>query len=298
MTESHDEAVIDGPPGDATRPGWLGWLSARHHAGMDRPSWAPLNVDTDTPNAARMYDYSLGGSHNFAVDRDLVDKITATMPEGIRIAHANRDFLRRAVRTLIAAGVRQFLDLGSGIPTVGNVHEIAQKLAPDTRVMYVDLDPVAVAHAHAILGDDGAARVIQGDLRDPETILSHPHLHSLLDLQQPVAVLLCAVLHFVPDADAPSKIIHRLIGATAPDSYLVISHGSRDTPPETATAITQVYQRTSTPLSLRTREEITTLFAGLELLPPGLVSAAHWRPDGTEKPEQLPILAGVARRTT
>jgi hypothetical protein len=263
---------------------------------MDRPSWAPPEVDIETPNAARMYDYSLGGSHNFAVDRDLVDRITKTMPEGIRIAHANRGFLRRAVHTLTTLGVRQFLDIGSGIPTVGNVHEIAQKVTPSARVMYVDLDPVAVAHGHAILGDGSLTQVIQGDLRDPEDILARPQLRTLLDLAQPTAVLLCAVLHFVPDTNAPGQIIDTLMGATAAGSYLVISHGSRDAPPNKAEEITQVYQRTSTPLSLRTRDEITALFAGLELLPPGVVSATHWRPDPGDEPEDLPLLAGVARR--
>jgi hypothetical protein len=261
---------------------------------MDRPSWAPPEVNIDTPNAARMYDYSLGGSHNFAVDRDLVDQITTTMPEGTRIAHANRDFLRRSVRTLAALGVRQFLDIGSGIPTVGNVHEIAQQVAPDSRIMYVDLDPVAVAHSRAILADNPLVGVLRADVREPGDILAHPELRMLLDVGQPIAVLLCAVMHFIPDSDQPAQIIDALVGATVPGSYLVISHGSRDSAPDDV-AITQAYRRTNTPLALRTREQIAALFAGWELLPPGLVSAACWRPDEGEDPEDLPMLAGVAR---
>jgi hypothetical protein len=164
--------------------------------------------------------------------------------------------------------------------------------------MYVDLDPVAVAHGHAILGDDFLAQVIQGDLRDPEGILARPQLRALLDFSQPIAVLLCAVLPFIPDADAPGQIIDTLMGATTAGSYLVISHASRDTTPDKADELTRIYQRTSTPVSLRTRDEITALFAGLELLPPGVVCATRWRPDPGEEPEDLPLLAGVARRET
>jgi hypothetical protein len=263
---------------------------------MDRPSWAPPEVDIETPNAARMYDYSLGGSHNFAVDRDLVDEITKTMPEGTRIAHANRNFLRRAVRTLAGLGVRQFLDVGSGIPTVGNVHEIAQRAAPGSRVVYVDIDPVAVAHGRAILAGTPGVAVVQGDLREPEAILADPQVRGLLGGDRPVAVLLCAVLHFIADTDEPKHLIDVLTGATAAGSHLVISHGSRASEPDGGGEITEVYRRTSTPLSLRTREQVAGMFAGWELLPPGLVPAGYWRPDEGEEPEDLPMLVGVARR--
>jgi hypothetical protein len=263
---------------------------------MERPSWAPLDVDIDTPNAARMYDYSLGGFHNFAADRALVDQVTKTMPAGIRIAHANRDFLHRAVRALLERGVRQFLDLGSGIPTAGNVHEIAQRHAPDARVVYVDIDPVAVAHGGAILDGNPGAAVIQADLRDAAAILADPQVRTLLDFDQPIAVLLCAILHFIPDADKPKQIIDTLLAATGPGSYVVITHGSRDEVPAEAATITKVYQRTSTPLSLRTRAEIAALFDGYDLLPPGLVPAPAWRPDPNQSAERLPILAGVAVR--
>lgn len=262
---------------------------------MDRPSWVPPEIDIETPNAARMYDYSLGGSHNFAADRALVDKITKAMPEAIPNAYANRGFLRRAVRTLADLGVRQFLDIGSGIPTVGNVHEIVQRVATDARVVYVDADPVAVAHGDAMLRDQPTVEMIQGDLREPDRILADTRVRGLLDFEAPIGVILCAVLHFVPDTDGPGRIVETLMDAVAPGSYLALSHGSRDDQPN-ASAITEVYERTSSPLSLRTREEITGFFTGLDLLDPGVTVAGYWRPEQDEEPEDLPLLVGVGRR--
>jgi SAM-dependent methyltransferase len=264
---------------------------------MERPSWAPEGIDLDRPNAARMYDYALGGSHNFAVDREMVEKVEAMMPGSSLIAHANRGFLRRAVRYCGDAGIRQFLDIGSGIPTVGSVHEVAQKVAPGTRVVYVDIDPVAVAHGQAILRDDPLATAIAGDVRRPEEILADPRLAKLLDFDQPVAVLLIAVLHFIPGADDPAGIVARLRERLAPGSYLVISHGTREELPDDADTAEQLYRSTSNPLSLRSRDEIERFFTGFELVDPGLTWVTSWRPRPEDDvAERREMLAGVARR--
>src|SRR5947209_6612941 len=160
---------------------------------MERPSWAPEGIDLDRPNAARMYDYALGGSHNFAVDREMVEQVEKIMPGSSLIAHVNRAFLQRAVRLCLDAGIRQFLDIGSGIPTVGSVHEVAQAVDPRARVAYVDVDPVAVAHSRAILVDNPYATAVPGDVRHPAEVLADSEVTALLDLGQPVAVLLIAV---------------------------------------------------------------------------------------------------------
>src|SRR6266540_2022491 len=177
---------------------------------MQRPEWAPEGIDIEKPNAARMYDYALGGSHNFAVDRALVEQAEASMPGASRIAHANRAFLDRVVRWLAAAGVRQYLDIGSGIPTRGNVHEVAQSTAPGARVLYVDIDPVAVAHSRSLLANNPHAHVIQGDLRHADQIVQNPEVRATLDFSQPIAILLFAVLHFIGDDHHPAALVQRL----------------------------------------------------------------------------------------
>jgi hypothetical protein len=224
------------------------------------------------------------------------------MPDVSVGAQANRAFLRRAARYLAAAGVRQFLDIGSGIPTLGNVHEIAQQAAPDSRVVYVDIDPVAVAHSQQILAGNPNAAVIQEDLRRPELILSHPDVRRLIDFSEPVAVLLVAVLHFISDEDDPAAILATLREATAPGSYLVLSHGSAESrKPEEAVGGAAVYQRTASPLTLRDRARLRELFAGYELIDPGVVWAPLWHPDSPEEvgehPELTAIIGGVGRRT-
>jgi len=265
---------------------------------MQRPSWAPEGIDLDRPNAARMYDYALGGSHNFAVDREMVEKVEAMMPGSSLIAHANRAFLRRAVRFCLDAGVRQFLDIGSGIPTVGSVHEVAQAVAPQSRVVYVDIDPVAVAHGQAILGDDPLAAAIPGDVRRPAEILADPRLAKLLDFSEPVAVLLIAILHFIPDADDPAGIVAQLRERLVQGSYLVISHGTPEERPDDADTVGQLYKATSNPLSLRSRADIERLFTGVELVGPGLTWVTSWRPSpGDDEAERREILVGVGRRT-
>jgi hypothetical protein len=265
---------------------------------MQRPSWAPEGIDIERPNAARMYDYALGGMHNFAVDRALVEQAESLVPGASRIAYANRAYLGRVVRYLAAEGVRQFLDIGSGIPTAGNVHQIAHEAAPGAKVLYVDIDPVAVAHGESLLADDPDVHVIEADLRHPGPIVEHAATHGLLDFTQPVAVLLIAVLHFLSDDDDPRGIIAGLHDAVAPGSYLALSHG---TPPPARTEqvdeIEQIYRRTPTPLHLRTPAEVLPLLDGWHLVPPGLVAVTDWHPDPDQPEErQDEMLGAVARR--
>ena len=264
---------------------------------MERPSWAPEGIDLNRPNAARMYDYALGGSHNFAVDREMVEKVEAMLPGSSLIAHANRAFLRRAVRFCVEAGIRQFLDVGSGIPTVGAVHEVAQAVAPQSRVVYVDVDPVAVAHGQALLRDNPSATAIAGDLRRPDEILADPRLVKLLDFGQPVAVLLIAILHFVPDDADPWAIVARLRERLVPGSYIVISHGTPEELPDEADSVGQLYRGTSTPLFLRSRSEIERLFTGFEIVEPGITWVTSWRPvPEDDDADRREILVGVGRR--
>jgi SAM-dependent methyltransferase len=257
---------------------------------MTRPDWAPEDIDITVPSAARMYDYYMGGAHNFTADRDLAERALAAMPDGRMLAQTNRAFLRRAVRFLAQQGIRQFLDIGSGIPTVGNVHEVAQRVAAQTRVAYVDIDPVAVSHARAMLAGNPYATAVRGDLRQPSRILTHPEVRDLVDLGQPVAVLLFAVLHFVPDSDDPAGLLATMRDMLAPGSYLVISHGTDDG--RSTAELEGVYRRTGTPLTMRDRAEVGALFAGFDVLPPGVVWASQWRPDQPEDTGERPERSG------
>ena len=245
---------------------------------MDRPAWAPAELDLDRPNAARMYDYYLGGSHNFAVDRELAAKALEAWPDVPRAAQANRAFLRRAVRFLAGQGVRQFLDIGSGIPTVGNVHEVAQDAAPGARVVYVDTDPVAVTHSRAILADDPLTAVVESDGRDPATLLADPAVTGLLDLGRPVGLLMVAMLHFVPDAQDPRSVVAGYAGRLAPGSWLVVSHASTDTAPGAA-IMEKLYEQTASPVRMRSRAEVGALLADIDLVEPGVEFLPAWRPD-------------------
>jgi S-adenosyl methyltransferase len=186
---------------------------------VERPAWLSDEFDPDRPNAARVYDYFLGGSHNLAADRKLAAQVLAEIPDAPLVAQANRAFLRRAVLYCIEVGIRQFLDLGSGIPTVGNVHEVAQRAAPESRVVYVDIEPVAVANSRAILAGNDRVAVLQADIRDADRILNDPGLQRLLDLDRPLAVLMVSVLPFIPDADDPVRIVARFRDAITSGSY-------------------------------------------------------------------------------
>jgi S-adenosyl methyltransferase len=268
---------------------------------MQRPNWAPAEVDMDRPSAARVYDYFLGGAHNFAVDRELAQHIAAMTPDIGATMRANRAFLRRAVRYLVGAGITQFLDIGSGIPTVGNVHEVAQQADPAARVVYVDNDPVAVAHSAALLAGDDRTVVLGADARDPDEILAHPDVRRVLDLGQPVAVLLLGVLHFVPDSDDPAAIVARLRDAVAPGSHVVLVNATdTDQPPEVIEA-QKLSGRTGTPIYLRSYDTLLAQFDGLTLVDPGLVHLPLWRPDSPADvdphPQRFGAFAGVAHKT-
>jgi hypothetical protein len=263
----------------------------------EEASWIPPEVDTTKASIARVYDWWLGGEHNFRVDQDAARAMIAVEPKARVIAREYRAFLIRAVRYLAGeAGIRQFLDIGSGIPTEQNVHQVAQETTPGTRVVYVDNDDVAVAHSRLILEGDLDATVIHADLRDPEAILGHPETRRLLDFTQPVALLLAAVLHFIPDSDDPGRILATLRGALAPGSYIAISQACRDTSPDVAATYESAYSsRVAARSAFRTREEITRFFDGATLLEPGLVWLPEWRPDSpADVPEDPAALWGVA----
>jgi hypothetical protein len=261
-------------------------------------STAPLPIDPNRPSAARIYDAYLGGTHNFAADRAVAARAIEILPEIPLIARANRDFLRRAVRYAAARGIRQFLDLGSGIPTERNVHEVAREVAPDARVVYVDLDPTAVLYARHLLGGDEQTAIVRGDLREPAVILASPEVRDLLDLSRPVGILMIAVLHFMPDGPELDTALHAYREAAAPGSVLAVSHATSTGAPEPTGRIAELYSRTGTPLVLRDADQVTRLFDGWTLVEPGLVPSPRWRPDGgpVSDAEQSLTLAGVAER--
>jgi SAM-dependent methyltransferase len=267
----------------------------------DEPGWAQPGIDTKRANVARVYDYLLGGSHNFLADQDLARSLAAVDPNVRAIARANRAFLGRAVRFLAAAGLRQFLDIGSGIPTQGNVHEIAERATTGARVAYVDTDPVAVAHSKAILAAHENTAVIEADLHDPEKILTHEAIRQLIDFSQPAGLLLVSVLPFIATADDPWRIVATLRDALAPGSYLALCHGTDEGRPVVMQAMDKVY-KSSVPASggARSHAEILRFFDGFDLVDPGLVYIPLWRPDSPadvpEDPSQFWCLAGVGRK--
>jgi hypothetical protein len=267
---------------------------------MERPSWAPIEVDLEHPSDARVYDYYLGGSHNFAADREMARQAIALWPELPQIMQANRAFLRRAVRYLISQGITQFLDVGSGIPTVGNVHQVAQAVLPEARVLYVDVDPVAVAHSRAILSGNDRADIVHADLSDVDGIRDDPRTMRLLDLSQPIGVLMVAMLHFVPDEVNPAKIVARYREFMAPGSFLVLTHASHEGRPDQAGSHTALYRRTTTPMTMRSRAQIEALFSEFAIVPPGVVFLPLWRPespaDVDDRPERFTGYAAVGRR--
>jgi hypothetical protein len=235
------------------------------------------------------------------VDRELARKVLEVYPDGPLIAQANRAFLHRVVRYLTAQGVRQFIDIGSGIPTEGNVHETAQQDAPGARVLYVDHDPVAVVHSELILRDTPGARIVQADLRDPAAILTSAAAQELIDLTQPVAVLMVAVLHFIPDAERPGEIVAAFRDAVAPGSYLVISHATTDERADEAADVTALYKSTSDPgVTFRPRAQLPPFFDGWDLVEPGLVWGPQWRPEWPDdvdtKSTGRSFAVGVARK--
>ncbi|MFJ9630090.1 SAM-dependent methyltransferase [Streptomyces sp. NPDC101175] len=259
-----------------------------------RPAWAPPDVDIDTPSIARVYDYWIGGTHNFAVDRELGDRVRTGNPGLVASLRANRAFLRRAVRELSALGIRQFLDIGSGIPAEGNVHDVALSAHSDSTVVYVDIDPVAVAHGRALLADEPRAAVFQGDLHQPRKILEADETRRLIDFDRPVALILAAVLHFVPDSEHPLELVRHFTAPLVPGSALVLSHAGAETVPRRAPEAAEQYRGAVSEVIWRDTAELTALFADFDLLSPGVVRAPVWRPElGEQADPDLAMLAGV-----
>nr|WP_033258202.1 MULTISPECIES: SAM-dependent methyltransferase [Kitasatospora] len=255
----------------------------------------------EIPHPARMYDYYLGGKDNFPADRAAAEQVISLSPLVRISARANRAFLQRAVRVLAERGVRQFLDIGTGIPSAGNTHEIAQAVDPAARVAYLDNDPIVLVHGRALLAGarPGSVSVLQADLREPKAILADPAVRELLDLEQPVALQLFAILHFIDEADDPYAIVRTLVDALPSGSYLALSHGTADfMPPQDVDKGPDAYRNATAQLSLRSREQVLRFFDGLELLEPGLVTAPLWRPDQEplDTDAQVAIWAGVGRK--
>jgi trans-aconitate methyltransferase len=258
-----------------------------------------LKIDTSVAHPARVYDYWLGGKDNFAADREAAERVLAVTP-GLRFrVRANRAFLARAVQYLAGeAGIRQFLDIGTGIPSANNTHEVAQAVAPDSRIVYADNDPIVLAHAQALLasGPHGTTQYVHGDVREPAAILRAAA--DTLDLSQPTALMLLGILHLIQDSEDPYQIVATLMDALPPGSYLAISHPASDIHPGQAEAQRRYNERVSTPQTLRTRDEVARFFTGLDLVPPGLVYVHTWRPGpGDIAPvDATSAYGGVARK--
>jgi S-adenosyl methyltransferase len=288
-------------------------VHARRHAEAPPPTGAPApalididvdvdrDVDLDRPSMARVEDYLLGGAYNLAADRALARRLLATVPDAAQMARQHRAFLGRAVRWCLAAGVRQVLDLGSAMPTVGNARQVARHAAKDVRIVLADRDPLTVALAAMLLAGDDRAVLLHADLCRPDDILDHPALRAVLDLDQPVAVLLVGVLQAVSGTDAPHAIVAQLRDRIAPGSHLIVSHpcaeGGR---PDVAAVFAEMGRQAGTPLTLRTQTDIERLFTGLDLVDPGLVWVPRWRPESpdatTDRAWHSSILAGVGRK--
>jgi hypothetical protein len=259
-----------------------------------------LPFDTSVAHQARMYDYALGGKDNYAADRAAVEAGLKVWPDATLSARSNRAYLGRVVRHLAGeAGIRQFLDIGTGIPTAGNTHQVAQEVAPESRVVYVDYDPVVLAHARALLTSSkaGATEYIHADLRDTDTILAQAS--QLLDFTKPVAVTLLLILHAIPDADDPHAIVAKLMDAVPSGSYLAISHSASDLfDQETKDSIQAIMDRMAQQkFTLRTREQVARFFAGMDLVEPGLVPVEKWRPDpGTGDTRNSALWAAAGRK--
>jgi hypothetical protein len=254
-------------------------------------------IDTSVAHPARVYDYWLGGKDNFAADREAAERVLAVTPGLRQRVRANRDFLARVVRFLAgSAGIRQFLDLGTGIPSANNTHEVAQSVDPEARIVYVDNDPIVLAHARALLTGTrrGSTDYIQADLRDPETILEQARW--TLDFEQPIAVMLLGVLHLVQDDEDPWGIVDRFMAAVPRGSYLAISHPALEIHPGQAEAQRRYNERVSTPQTLRTHEDVARFFAHLELVEPGLVQVHQWRPDESTQDDAPSAHGGVGRK--
>jgi len=259
----------------------------------------PADVDPTIPLGARVYDYILGGKDNFAVDREAAEKLLAVAPDSRELAQAQRAFLVRVVRFLAESGIRQFLDLGTGIPTSPNVHEVARAVDPSARVAYVDYDAMVIAHNRALLETTDGVIAIEGDLRQPEEIINGPALRALVDFGKPVGVLLFGVLFNVSEEQDPFGIVARFREEMAPGSYIGICHFATDSDREAMAQLEAIYAGTPWPLTLRSRDQVLRFFDGFELVPPGLVDVQQWRPDtdtASTAPTALRMPGGVGRK--
>jgi hypothetical protein len=253
--------------------------------------------DFTVPSAARMYDYFLGGKNNFRADREAADKVIAAYPETRRLAVANRRFLTRAVWYLAEHGIRQFIDLGSGLPTSPNVHEVARQVRPDARVVYVDSDPMVASHGRALCDTDSGVAFVEHDIRCPDDILGDSRLTGMIDFSAPIAMLSVAVLHFLPDEDNPGQILEAFRSRMAPGSFLVLSHATSDgVDNRVLSEIASAYKESTARAVPRTGADIKGFFTGLDLIEPGLVDVSQWRADMTVKPTKIRFLAGVGRK--
>jgi hypothetical protein len=263
---------------------------------MGADTLAATAVDPSKPSAARIYDYLLGGKDNFAVDREAAERVLTVAPDQRRLARANRAFLIRAVRMLAAAGIRQFVDLGTGLPTSPSVHEVARAADPAARVVYVDKDPIVKAHNDALLATDEHIASLLANLADADAILANPQLQRLIDFDQPVGVLCVAVLHVVADEHDPARIVATFRHRMTAGSHLVLSQFSADSDPEAMAELRAVAAGTPVETYFRPRAQIRSFFGDLELLPPGLVDVETWRPDTRPQPTRLKIAGAVARK--
>ncbi|NUP51838.1 MAG: SAM-dependent methyltransferase [Catenulispora sp.] len=255
------------------------------HLGQEHPpllpGWLPPEIDQTKPHPARMYDYMLGGKNHFEVDRAAAEVVLKAAPTARAMVRENRAFLGRAVRHLAEAGITQFLDIGTGLPGAGNTGEVARAVRPEARVAYVDYDPIVAVHSRALLsGDESRTTVVLADVREPKSILDHPDVRALLDFDQPVAVLMVALLHFVAVEEDVPGIVATFRDALAPGSALVISHGTDGGQPEVSAAARKGWDRATSQLVVRDRAEITALFGDFALVSPGVVQLPQWRPDG------------------
>jgi SAM-dependent methyltransferase len=263
---------------------------------MPQSAGLPPGFDPVKPSAARIYDYLLGGKDNYEVDRAAADKVLAVAPDQRRLARANRAFAIRAVRVLADAGIRQFLDLGTGFPASPSVHEVAREADPSASVVYVDYDPIVQAHNTALLGGDDQVASVQADIRRPEVVLGGPDVSRLIDFDHPVGVLCVAVLHLVSDAEDPAGIIAQFRDRMQPGSYLVLSQFSSESDQQAMAALRAVAAGTPVETYFRSRDQILRFFDGFELVEPGLTSVQEWQPDTISAPTRLKIAGAVGRK--
>lgn len=256
----------------------------------------PAEINVEVPSAARVYDYLLGGGHNFSADRAVGETVLRVQPNGRRIASSNRAFLGRAVRYMVDNGITQFLDLGSGIPTVGNVHEVAQRADPECRVVYVDHDPVAVAHSRLMLEGVGGTTVVDADLTRPEQVLDSPEVRDVIDFERPIGLLMVAIFHFVPDEKRPLDILATYRAVLPSGSFLALSHLTADQMPGESAGVVEAMRASRDPMFFRGYAEIVPMFEGFDLVPPGVVTASRWHADQGDTSDQEGVYAGVGRK--